>query len=1168
MKTEFRIGLALAILACLLICPCLKSQDITIDNAAVKFWLEKNPQKIRGQNFQFDRISRQGEATIYEKFNPASFIILVKTSEGFIPAGYSFQNLFFGNADGPTAQSELVEALEAAGRADPGKLKGGRSMTGSVGPIFLTKWGQGDYFNFYCPRDPNGPNGRVYVGCVAVAMGQILKYFEGFNSFNIQHSYQSGFYGNLSANLGSYDWQSMENSPVTVDMETSKFLADVGILINTSFGASGSTAISHRTLEAFHELGYINGILLRKSKFSAESWSEIFYQNLTDYKPVLVTGGGHAFVCDGYTKDGFFHFNLGWDGYADGYYPLAGVLTMPVNEAFTELEPITWPKPPKNIDVKISLQKEIVTWNYEQGQKPSFSRVYADGRLILETADTLINTSILGSGIHEVHVSAVYPEGESRWIGPVESMVRGNPLIFSDPILYEVIKNGLRKVLSDTEISTVYEGDLSRIVSLEIDQPVKSMEGLGLCNHLKRLVIDGSSGLALDAGPLKDLSQLRILEWNDREILHPEILGDLSKLAELRFRKTALESFDFLKEYKNLLKFGYSGAPIGAGEGISRMRLLEELELSGASLADASFVAGMDQLIRLDLSGNNLEESSFLLSLPNLKSADLSGNHLASLLLSEQLKSLSVLDVSDNSINTINVLSDLKSLTILNLSDNKLKTPGRLFIYTPALQELDLSRNNIRTLGNLRCQNLAALDVSGNELISTDWISNQPSLKRINLEHNRISDLSGLMKNHLYKQVDFLGLANNPLSKQSFNDWLPLLTEAVDSVTKPNEFQPLSPCYAIPANGGRLVGSGAEFQWSADTSGQACVYDLFIVSGDSLVPVLTGLGAMKAVLEQRPSAAFSWVVGARTSDSVFYSGIYYVVSTSDWKLPFRDGFENYEEGSILSQQSDSWFSRENETEAGKNSLIVTENSADGGNCLEINGKATAILSAEHLEVPYISIQFSAFVPPGQHAKFRINNMNGINLALEWDSSNVGKFYYNDKLFSTFDVDHQAWINYEILGHARNNCLYAKAGSRVLINEPWMLPEGIIRTESLEFTGQSENLNDATSSNVFYIDEVKIISIATTSVSQVGFSNESLILAYPNPFKDFINISIAEPGTYNLSILDVSGREVDRQVIEANGNTANTIPLTGLSPGVYFICPAGYEFKPIKIMRGE
>lgn len=34
---------------------------------------------------------------------------------------------------------------------------------------------------------------------------------------------------------------------------------------------------------------------------------------------------GHAFVCDGYSGDGYFHFNWGWGGLSDGYFRLSAL---------------------------------------------------------------------------------------------------------------------------------------------------------------------------------------------------------------------------------------------------------------------------------------------------------------------------------------------------------------------------------------------------------------------------------------------------------------------------------------------------------------------------------------------------------------------------------------------------------------------------------------------------------------------------------------------------------------------------------------------------------------------------------------------------------------------------------------------------------------------------
>ena len=57
-------------------------------------------------------------------------------------------------------------------------------------------------------------------------------------------------------------------------------------------------------------------------------------QELDAGRPILMDGyprpgtgleDGHAFVCDGYAQDDYFHFNFGWSGSGDGYYLLSRV---------------------------------------------------------------------------------------------------------------------------------------------------------------------------------------------------------------------------------------------------------------------------------------------------------------------------------------------------------------------------------------------------------------------------------------------------------------------------------------------------------------------------------------------------------------------------------------------------------------------------------------------------------------------------------------------------------------------------------------------------------------------------------------------------------------------------------------------------------------------------
>ena len=63
-----------------------------------------------------------------------------------------------------------------------------------------------------------------------------------------------------------------------------------------------------------------------KSKYGQMAWEQTLYDMLSKGWPVVCSGqgnGGHAFVCDGYDAQlELFHFNFGWGGTGDGYYPV------------------------------------------------------------------------------------------------------------------------------------------------------------------------------------------------------------------------------------------------------------------------------------------------------------------------------------------------------------------------------------------------------------------------------------------------------------------------------------------------------------------------------------------------------------------------------------------------------------------------------------------------------------------------------------------------------------------------------------------------------------------------------------------------------------------------------------------------------------------------------
>ncbi|MBP5546518.1 MAG: thiol protease/hemagglutinin PrtT [Bacteroidales bacterium] len=209
----------------------------------------------------------------------------------------------------------------------------------SVGPLLTTTWDQGQYYNALCPEDPNGPDGHVYTGCVATAMAQIINYWGYPVHGRGIHSYQSN-YSTLTVNYDSanYDYANMPNeltatsSPAQVN-SVAKLMYDCGVSVNMGYAANGSGTdnISTRIALINNFLFGDNLSYVCKQWFRFSEWDMVLHQQLNDSLPVIYSGMdttqnvGHAFVCDGFKTDGFFHFNFGWSGNGDGWFRTSSI---------------------------------------------------------------------------------------------------------------------------------------------------------------------------------------------------------------------------------------------------------------------------------------------------------------------------------------------------------------------------------------------------------------------------------------------------------------------------------------------------------------------------------------------------------------------------------------------------------------------------------------------------------------------------------------------------------------------------------------------------------------------------------------------------------------------------------------------------------------------------
>ena len=225
---------------------------------------------------------------------------------------------------------------------------GGRQ---TVNPLLSTTWGQGPPYNDLCPVCFNGEKSAS--GCVATAMAQIMYYHKWPSNGTGSHTYRSQGNGFIeSADFGNttYQWNMMQDHYGSTSLDGSKHVYNFeyssssakavatlmyhcGVSVDMDYDYSGSGAYSfdipHSLISYFSYDKAVNNQF--KRWYSDEEWDEMLYQELSAGRPVLYSGnsqdGGRAFVCDGYS-DGYYHFNWGWDGIADGYYLITGINAM------------------------------------------------------------------------------------------------------------------------------------------------------------------------------------------------------------------------------------------------------------------------------------------------------------------------------------------------------------------------------------------------------------------------------------------------------------------------------------------------------------------------------------------------------------------------------------------------------------------------------------------------------------------------------------------------------------------------------------------------------------------------------------------------------------------------------------------------------------------------
>lgn len=344
--------------------------ETTAKQLAQSFWKDNNTMAVRDGKVFKKKMDDARFVNVAAQYGYSEFFIFNNTAgKGYVIMaadncvtpilGYSYENNFDNGElppnfkawlDGYAEQIRAAVAIKAQAtaeiRSDWECLRQSKPLPikseKAVSPLVQTKWNQAPYYNAQCPYDDNA-NVRTVTGCVATAMAQIMKYWSYPMHGLGNHSYVPSShpeYGTLYVDFSAvnYQWSNMPNSVTSDNSAVATLMYHCGVSVDMMYGiptapdyGSAAYIIDYGSGRACAEIAFktyfdykstLHGV--KKNDYSDSQWIALLKTELDNARPMLYGGfsssGGHAFVCDGYDNNNYFHFNWGWGGTYNDYF--------------------------------------------------------------------------------------------------------------------------------------------------------------------------------------------------------------------------------------------------------------------------------------------------------------------------------------------------------------------------------------------------------------------------------------------------------------------------------------------------------------------------------------------------------------------------------------------------------------------------------------------------------------------------------------------------------------------------------------------------------------------------------------------------------------------------------------------------------------------------------
>ena len=278
-----------------------KAAVCAVEHEAACRWLAEHTADSIVQRMKLTAVTHTDEWVLFGDANDHGFVLVAKQT--FWPyihhpvLAYSTEHTFA--IDRPTQTILLYYARRLDAIASLGISPASQDEGIYVAPMLgQTAWGQTEPYNGACAMKDGK---RALTGCMAVAVGQIMRYH---------------------AHPDNIAWAAMQDSYTSDDrtvQPVAQLLAGLGIALQAQYGKQ----LTSTTLEYFKPVMTLNyGYSPRLTVHYMAEPGTIeggIRAELQAGRPVLATNMQHAFVVDG-CDGAYLHLNMGWEGHCNGWY--------------------------------------------------------------------------------------------------------------------------------------------------------------------------------------------------------------------------------------------------------------------------------------------------------------------------------------------------------------------------------------------------------------------------------------------------------------------------------------------------------------------------------------------------------------------------------------------------------------------------------------------------------------------------------------------------------------------------------------------------------------------------------------------------------------------------------------------------------------------------------